>query len=160
MRDGVVWVVAPCALITEGSYYLAADPAAGQCAVSAVRGFGLRLQHLVHRPIGQSMLPPARIAPAHTVRDHEGFPTEVDDVVFRCGIAERIEELAANHVRGGAQFRKARRIEFQQIAILATVFNDKPRCYAVALGPDNSPRIAWAGRRRIARPALELGYRH
>src|SRR4029453_703799 len=106
------------------------------------------------------MLPPALIAPGYIARKRKGFPSEVDDVILRSGIAESIKELAADYIRGRAQFRKARRIKFQQVAILAPVFNDEPGCYAVTFGADNAPCIVRAWRCRIARPALELGDRH
>src|SRR5258708_21798122 len=106
------------------------------------------------------MLPPALIPPGHIARELEGFPSEMHHVVLRRGIAERVKELAADHIRGRAQFREAGRIEFQQVAILTPVFNDEPPRDAVTLGADNSPRFVLAWSSRIPRPARQYDDPH
>ena len=107
--------------------------------VERVATIRLSLQHLIHCPRSQRMLPPTRIAPGDAVRDGQVFPAEVDHVVFRRGIAERIKELAPDHIRGRAQFRKTRRIEFQQVAILEPVFNDTNGNVTFVMTPINAP---------------------
>src|SRR5262245_43782417 len=113
MRNGVVRIVTPGSPVAERTNHLTLHPAARQRAIAAVRSFWLELEHIVYCLHRKRVLAPARITPCRASRDREVVAMEVDDIVFRCEKAERIKELAANDIRGRAQLRVVRGVEFQ-----------------------------------------------
>src|SRR5262249_9500576 len=160
MRDRVVRVVTPGSSVAEWASTLALYPAASQRPVGAVGFLGLRLEQVDHNLLRKRMPPPARVTPSCPGRDLEVFGPEVDNIVLRRKVAQRIKELTAYHVRGRAQFRGPRGIELQQVTILASVFDHKTRRNTVAFGADHGPDALGVGRCAIAGSALEFGNRH
>src|SRR5262249_14033709 len=72
----------------------------------------------------------------------------------------RVEKLTADHICSRGQLRKIRRIEFENIAILLPILDNKAGGDAVALCADNLPRTIGFGRCHVAGATLEFSYRH
>src|SRR5262249_46927 len=119
--------------------------------------FWLGPEHVVDRLHRERVLASGRVAPCRSVRDREVLTVEADDIVLRCEIPERIEELTAYDIRSRTHLRKLRGIQLQEITVLLVVFDDESRGDAIALRSYNHPRAAASRRRGVAGAALEFG---
>ena len=92
-------------------------------------------------------------APSET---YELCAMKTHDVILWCVVPQRVEELAADHVRRRSQFRVVRRVQFQQVTVVLLVLNHESRCHSIALSADHSPSSGRTRRCAVSWPALQI----